>query len=145
MAASFLASLVLQLGFGLRSEDPREFAWLVLLTVAFSTAAWLAVTFLTPPEPAPTLDAFYRRVRPGAALWGPVAARARDVVPPRDGWRNLLDWAAGCVLVYAALFGTGKLIFGETALGTALLALAAAAAALLYRDLGRRGWAGVID
>jgi SSS family solute:Na+ symporter len=145
MVASFLASLVLQLGLGLRSEDPREFAWLVLLTVAFSTATWLGVTFLTPPEPPSTLDAFYRRVRPAAALWGPVAARVSDVVPARDGWRNLLDWAAGCVLVYAALFGTGKLIFGETALGAGLLALAAAAAAVLYRDLSRRGWASVID
>jgi Na+/proline symporter len=145
MAASFVASLVLQLGVGLRSEDPREFAWLVLLTVAFSTSAWLAVTFLTPPEPDATLDAFYRRVRPSAALWGPVAARVKDVVPARDGWRNLVDWAAGCVLVYAALFGTGHLIFGRTAQGVALVALAVAAGALLVRDLGRRGWATVID
>ena len=145
MAASFLASLVLQAGFGLRSEDPREFAWLVLLTVAFSTSAWLAVMFLTPPEPAATLDAFYRRVRPSAALWGPVAARVSDVAPARDGLRNLVDWAAGCVLVYAALFGVGKLIFGATAAGLALLGLATAAGAVLYRDLSRRGWAAVVE
>ena len=30
MAASFVVSLVLQLGLGLRSDDPREFAWIVL-------------------------------------------------------------------------------------------------------------------
>ena len=38
------------------------------------------------------------------------------------------------------LFGVGKLIFGETLLGSALLGIAAAAGAVLYRDLSRRGW-----
>jgi SSS family solute:Na+ symporter len=92
-----------------------------------------------------TLLAFYRRVRPDAALWGPVAAAATDVVPARDGLLNLVDWAAGCVLVYASLFGVGKLIFGETALGSAILALAAGAGWLIYWDLDRRGWRAVVE
>jgi Na+/proline symporter len=145
MAASFAVSIVLQLGFGLRSGDPLEFAWIVLITVAASSAAWLATTWLTRPEPMETLLAFYRRVRPGAALWGPVAAAATDVVPARDGLLNLMDWAAGCVLVYASLFGVGKLIFGETALGSAILALAAGAGWLIYWDLDRRGWRAVVE
>jgi Na+/proline symporter len=145
MAASFVASLLLQLGLGWRTGDPREFAWTVLVTVAVSTAVWLVVTALTPAEPEETLLAFYRRVRPSAALWGPVSARATDVVPVRDGLRNLLDWAAGCVLVYASLFGVGKLIFGQVALGLGLLALAAAAAGVIYHDLGRRGWRSVAE
>ena len=49
------------------------------------------------------------------------------------------------MLVYATLFGVGKLIFGETALGLALIAVAATAGFLIYRDLTRRGWAAVID
>jgi SSS family solute:Na+ symporter len=145
MAASFAVSILLQLGFGLRSGDPREFAWIVLITVAASTLVWLAATWLTPPEPEETLLAFYRRVRPSASLWGPVAARAADVVPVRDGLRNLMDWAAGCVLVYASLFGVGKIIFGETGLGLGMLAVAAGAGWLIYRDLGRRGWAAVLE
>ena len=145
MAASFVVSIFLQLGLGLRGEDPREFAWIVLITVAVSTVVWLAATFMTPPEPEETLLAFYRRVRPSAALWGPIAARATDVAPVRDGRRNLVDWAAGCVLVYASLFGVGKIIFGETTLGLGLLAVAAAAGRLLYRDLDRRGWRTVVE
>jgi solute:Na+ symporter, SSS family len=145
MAASFVVSLVLQLGFGLRSGDALEFAWIVLITVAASTAAWLATTWLTRPEPPETLLAFYRRVRPGAALWGPIAAAAPDVPPSRDGLFNLVDWAAGCVLVYSTLFGVGKLIFGETALGVAILAVAAASGYLIYRDLERRGWRTVVE
>ena len=66
-------------------------------------------------------------------------------MPARDGLRNLMDWAAGCVLVYATLFGVGKIIFGETALGLGLLALAAAAGGLIYRDLDRRGWRTVVE
>ena len=77
MAASFVVSIFLQLGLGLRSDDPREFAWIVLITVAVSTVVWLAVTWLTPPEPQEILLAFYRRVRPSAALWGPDRRRAR--------------------------------------------------------------------
>jgi Na+/proline symporter len=145
MAVSFAVSLLLQIGLGWRTDDPREFAWTVLVTTGASTAAWLATTWLTPPEPRETLLAFYRRVRPSAALWGEIAALATDVSPARDGLRNLVDWAAGCVLVYACLFGVGKVIFGETALGVGLLALAAAAGGLLHRDLERRGWRTVVE
>jgi Na+/proline symporter len=145
MAASFAVSIALQVGLGLRSGDPREFAWIVLVTVSGSTAVWLAVTWLTPPEPTEILLAFYRRVRPGAALWGPIARAASDVVPARDGRLNLVDWAAGCVLVYACLFGVGKIVFGETALGLGMLGLAAAAGVIVYRDLERRGWRAVVE
>jgi len=145
MAASFVVSLLLRFGLGWSTDDPRQFAWTVLVTVGVSTAAWLTVTALTPPEPEETLLAFYRRVRPSAALWGGIAALATDVVPARDGLRNLLDWAAGCVLVYATLFGVGKILFGETALGLGLLATAATAGALIVRDLGRRGWRTVME
>ena len=145
MGASFVISLVLQFGYGMKSEDPREFAWMVLFTVAGSTITWLLVTFSTPPERKEILLAFYRKVRPSALLWGWVAGEAPDVVPVRDGLRNLLDWAAGCVLVYMTLFGVGKLIFGETRLGLLFLAIAVAAGAAIYWDLNRRGWKTVME
>jgi solute:Na+ symporter, SSS family len=145
MGASFVASLVLQYGFGLRAEDPREFAWLVILTVSISTVTWLAATYLTAPEDRATLLAFYRRVRPSAALWGPIAREATDVAPAHDALYNLLDWVAGCVLVYLTLFGVGKLIFGQTALGVGLLVVAGVAGAVVYWDLNRRGWSTVLE
>jgi solute:Na+ symporter, SSS family len=145
MAASFVVSLTLTFGFDLRDEDPRAFAWKVLITVACSTVTWLAVTFLTAPESREVLLAFYRRVRPSASLWGPVAREATDVVPVHDGLYNLLDWLAGCVFVYLTLFGVGKIIFGATAQGLAFLAVGAVAAAVIYWDLNRRGWKTVMD
>jgi Na+/proline symporter len=145
MAASFVVSLLLTFGYNLRDDEPAEFAWKLIITVACSTVTWLAVTFLTAPESKETLLAFYRRVRPSASLWAPIAREATDVVPVHDGLNNLLDWLAGCVFVYMTLFGVGKLIFGATLQGTVFLVIAAAAAATIYWDLNRRGWQTVLE
>jgi Na+/proline symporter len=145
MAASFVTSLTLQFGFKMNSDDPNEFAWMVLITVACSTVVWLAVTFMMPPENETTLLAFYRKVRPSAALWGPIAKKASDVTPTKDGLFNLMNWLAGCAFVYLTLFGVGKIIFGEALLGAGLLVGAALAATLIYSDLNRRGWKTVLE
>jgi Na+/proline symporter len=145
MAASFVVSLLLTFGYNLRDDEPAEFAWKLIITVACSTVTWLAMTFLTAPESKETLLAFYRRVRPSASLWAPIAREATDVVPVHDGLNNLLDWLAGCVFVYMTLFGVGKLIFGATLQGTVFLVIAAAAAATIYWDLNRRGWQTVLE
>ena len=144
MATSFCVSLFLQLVVGMDNDDPLDFAWIVLLTVAASSVVWLGATLLTKPEKMEVLEAFYRRVRPGASLWGPVAAAASDV--PRSGGLafNLLDWFSGCVMVYMTLFGVGKLIFGETLPGFGFLAIALVAGGVIYRDLNRRGWESVV-
>jgi SSS family solute:Na+ symporter len=130
---------------GLDSARPLDFAYIVLVTVAVTTVVWLAVTFLTRPESESTLVAFYRRTRPSRAGWGPVAALAPEVRPSADGLANLIDWVAGCVLVYGALFGVGKLLLHEVPLGLALLAVGAVAGWIIYRDLSRRGWRTVVE
>jgi Na+/proline symporter len=140
MAASFVVSLGLQFGFRLDTSNPREFAWTVLVTVACSTVAWVAATFLTPAEPAPTLVAFFRRVRPAAAGWKPIARQAPDVVPVQDGRQNLVAYLAGCAMVYMTLFGVGRLLFGQIAGGAAYLAVAVVAGVVVYDNLRRRGW-----
>jgi solute:Na+ symporter, SSS family len=145
MGTSFVTSLTLQFVFKMNSDNPTEFAWMVLTTVGCSTVVWLAVTFLTAPENEATLLAFYRKVRPSAALWGPIAAKATDVTPTKDGLFNLMNWLAGCAFVYLTLFGVGKIIFGEALLGGGLLVGAALAATLVYSDLNRRGWKTVLE
>jgi Na+/proline symporter len=115
--------------------DLRADAWVMLVTVACSTVVWVATTFLTRPEPAATLDAFYRRVRPGGPGWAAVSERlgyGREAIPGGAlAWTN---WIAGIVAVYSSLFGIGKIIFGETGLGIGMLALAAAAFAWIARS-----------
>ena len=145
MASSFVVSLVLQFYFKLSSDNPRDFAWIVIITVACTTTIWLAVTLTTASEKKETLLGFYRRVRPSAALWGPIASEASDVTPSHDAFFNFLDWISGCVLVYMTLFGVGKIIFGQMATGIVFLVIAAVAGYVIYWDLNRRGWKTVLE
>jgi Na+/proline symporter len=140
MIAAFVTSLTVQFGFRLNERQPKEFAWIVLITVAVTTAVWLGVTFLTKPESEEVLLAFYRRVRPSAALWGPIARKATDVVPCKDGLFNLMDWLAGVLMIYAFLFGVGNIIFGRTWLGLIFLLSGLAFGGIIYADLNKRGW-----
>jgi Na+/proline symporter len=145
MIAAFITSLTLQGVLHMDSDDPRSFAWIMIITVSVTTVVWLAATFLTPPEPREVLVAFYRRTRPSLAGWKPIAALAPDVKPVSDLGRNAMDWLAGLVLIYGVLFGTGKMLLHETGLGVGLLACGLAGGAVIYFDLSRRGWSAVIE
>ncbi len=140
MAAAFVTSLILQYQFHLSESNPKEFAYLVLITVAITTAVWLLVTFLTKPEPKETLLAFYRRVRPSAKLWGPIAREAPDVNPTKDGIFNLIDWLSGVAMIYAFLFGAGNIIFGQTLTGLLMMLAGFVFGGIIYIDLNKRGW-----
>ena len=144
MVCAFVVSTALYFA-GYDSNQPRDFAWIMIITVSVTTAVWLAATFLTAPESKETLVAFYRRTRPSVTGWGPVARLAPEVRASGDGWRNLLDVVCGIALVYGWLFGIGKVVLGETALGLALIAGGMAAGAVIYRDLAGRGWKTVVD
>src|ERR1700726_1165325 len=96
---------------------PVIFAKTTLATTAVTTAVWVAVTLLTPAEPDDVLLRFYRKVRPHAAGWRHIAALAPKLEQTRDLGQNLLAWVLGCAMVYAALFGIGKLCFGQMRTG----------------------------
>jgi SSS family solute:Na+ symporter len=145
MISAFVVSIAMQTAGGLNSDAPRDFAWIMIVTISITTAVWLATTFLTRPEDKETLVAFYRRTRPSLAGWAPVAAMAPDVKPSRDGAKNFLDWICGAVLIYGWLFGIGKLLLGHTGLGAALIAVGMVAGAVIYWDLSRRGWKTVAE
>ncbi len=117
-------------------EDPaNEAQWVLLLTVIVSTIVWVVVTFTTPPETEATLEAFYKRVRPGGPGWRRISTRlgyGNDPIPGGAlAWTN---WIAGLVAVYSTLFGIGKIVFGEVGTGGALLAVAAVCFAWIARS-----------
>ena len=145
MISAFVVSITLQTAFHLDSAQPRDFAYIILITVSITTVVWLVTTFLTKPESNATLVAFYRRTRPGLWGWKPMAALAPEV-PVAGGfiW-NVLDWIAGCALIYGLLFGTGKLLLGSIGLGLGLCAIGLAAGAFIYMDLSRRGWSTIAE
>src|SRR5437870_85513 len=124
---------VMMAGFALvvprfRPHDPNATAVVMLVAVARSTIVWVVTTFSTAPEPDRILQSFCRRVRPGGPGWARVSQRlgyGREPIPGGAlAWTN---WIAGIVAVYATLFGIGKIVFGFTGAGIAMLAVAAAA------------------
>ncbi len=88
-----------------------EFPGNYFLTVGFTTLAWLVATFVTKPESSETLRSFYARVNPGG-IWGIYRIYSKESVKGKM-FRNFMGWILGVVLVYSALFATGKLLFQE--------------------------------
>jgi len=135
MTGAFAFSLGLQFGAGLSVDDPRDFAWLILLTSMGTTVVWVGVTFLTPAEPLDHLGRFCDKVRPGGAGWRRVTGAAAAAEGP--GLRGLLQWAVGCVVVYLGLFGIGALVLGEPLRGSVFLGVATLLTAWILTDPAR--------
>lgn len=147
MIVAAAVSLFLQMYLKWDSDQPRDFAYLMLVTVGITTVAWLAVTYMTAPEPRAKLISFYRRVRPEGPGWKPIAAEA-GVVEKNSGDSltiQFVNWFLGCILIYASLFGIGKLIFKEWLEGIIWTALAVIAGAIISRNLSRADWQMATD
>jgi Na+/proline symporter len=142
MITAAVVSLFLQLVLKWDSDKPRDFAYLMLVTVAITTVVWVTVTMLTPAEPIEKLSAFYKRVRPEGPGWNKVAAITGFAGAHADGKlvTQFFNWFLGCAMIYGALFGIGKLIFKEWLPGLLYLAIAVAAGMLISRNLSRVGW-----
>ena len=126
--ASFTPSVV-------RNAGADADAVVLLITVIVTTFVWITATLLTKPEPAQVLEAFYERVRPGGPGWVNVSTKlgyGREAIPGGAlAWTN---WIAGIVAVYAALFGVGKILFGQAAPGIVMLVIAGVAFAWIARS-----------
>jgi Na+/proline symporter len=124
---------------------PALESWQTLvLGVAITTAAWLAVTFLTRPTEHQTLVRFYQLVHPGGPGW---AAVARDPALQEHktssdplAWdvpRGILCMVLGCVVVYASLFAIGSWIYANYMPAVILTVAALVAAGLLIKVWSR--------
>ena len=139
MAVSFLVACFFQFGCeasglasylssGWRAEWLDLPAWKLLLGVVVTTAVWLSITFLTPPESPETLAAF--RTKVGLLSKGGMS-------------RGILCAALGCCAVWSCLFGTGWVLYGlggrrELLLrGGIAMAVAVVAATYLIYLVGR--------
>ena len=120
--------------------DALVYAKKSMITGAITTLVWLAATFLTPAESDQTLTSFYRRVHPTVYGWRRIAGMVPELPEVKDVAGNALNWLLGVILVYASLFGIGKLVFRQWGWGVLLLAVAAMAGYLIFWNLSRRGW-----
>ena len=144
MIAAAVISLFLQIALKWDTDNPRQFAYLMLVTVGLTTIIWVAVTMATPAEPMEKLVSFYRRVKPEGPGWSTVAAVAGLAGRHAEGRlaTQFLNWFLGCALIYGALFGIGKIIFKEWLSGLLYLVVAIAAGeSLISWNLSRVGWA----
>ena len=117
MGVSFVVALVLQFGF------PNLLPWQrMLITIAVTSASWLAVTFLTKPTEAAVADRFRAAVR----------ADGRDV------GRGVLLTAIAAFTVYDMMYAVGAWIYGWTAKASVATALAAVASGLVLLLLRRK-------
>ena len=139
MIAAAAVSIFLQLGLKWDSNSPRQFAYLMLVTVGITTVVWLITTFATAPEHIEKLIAFYNRVRPEGPGWTRVAAEAGHAAEHAEGRLSMqiANWILGVALIYGTLFGIGKLIFKEWIAGALFLLVAIIAGTLITRNLSR--------
>src|SRR5690242_20545565 len=139
MICAAVVSIFLQLGLKWNSDEPHQFAYLMIVTVGITTVVWVVVTMLTRPEPIDKLVAFYRRVRPEGPGWNRIAAQAELSAVHAQGSLSLqiFNWILGCALIYGSLFGIGKLIFKEWGAGAIYLLIAISAGVLISRNLSR--------
>ena len=152
VVALYFAFLHTALGFASWNSSAE-----LVVGVAVTTVGWIVVTFLTPPVDTEKLLDFHAKIRPLGRGWDAVVRRTDG--PEQDGpgdgdsgdddsgtgqggefAAGILSWFLGCVMVYATLFGTGFLLYGNVALGSVGLILAAVAGWGVLKLLPRVGF-----
>ncbi len=117
LAPLFFYAVISLWAMSISPEDPIQmylrFPYTLFYIAGFTTVVWMFVTYLTRPTDNDVLLSFYKRVKPGGKLWKPIAMQAPDITPSFVFRDLLFCWIAGVVMVYMALFGMGKLLFGE--------------------------------
>ncbi len=120
--------------YGVWVSDEVLMAGCALIT----TAVWLTVTFLTPPEKEAVLERFCRIAKPAGPLWRPIRKRlGPEAASPDDPRKALLGVLAGIALVYGALFATGLFLYGRYLHAAAAALPGIAGAVVLARVLPR--------
>jgi SSS family solute:Na+ symporter len=144
MIVSFLAAVYFEFIHTAVGFSPVEDWQKFLIGVGVTTAAWIAVTFLTRPTPNQTLIKFYRLIKPGGPGWKRFFEKLEKEGKPVPGltsekikWDmpgSLLCVFLGCVTVYSALFSIGYWLYANHRAAVITTAVSILAAAGLIRS-----------
>ena len=126
MISSFAVSLVLLVM--ARSGSPVSTHVALLITVAVTSVSWIITAFVGPETDRAVLVEFYRRVRPAGPGWTAIRATAglgedTDRTAGDNIPLALLGWAAGCMMIWSALFTVGNFLYGRWSYAWMLLAV----------------------
>ncbi len=113
----------------------------ILITVGICTPVWVLTTLLTAPTQPAKLETFYRRIRPVAYLWGPVARACPDVPRGRGVGNVVVLWLGSALALYAVLFFVGKLVVLEYRDALLSAGVVLLAGVLVWFFARRRPWA----
>jgi solute:Na+ symporter, SSS family len=138
MAISFLVALYFTFVHQAFGFAPLDTTVELVIGVAITTVGWLIVTFATPPTERAILQAFYDRIRPMGPGWR-AAVRTQPPIPGESVTAAFLCWFLGVAVIYAALFGTGYLLYGKLLPAVVCIVITAVAAWALFRNLPRVG------
>ena len=95
-------------------------SWKLPFCVLLTTVIWLIVTFLTRPTDNEKLQSFVEKCNPGGPGWKNFESSVQSewVVP--EGLKFMI---LSCLMVYALMFGTGYLLYGEMINGLIMSAI----------------------
>jgi Na+/proline symporter len=130
-----MAAMVAGFGIGLSTSlfpllQIADFGTRITVTAGLSMVVWVAVMWLTPAESDETLDAFYRRVRPGGPGWRRQRERT-GIAASHPLGRDLARSAAGLALLFGTMFAVGGALLLRPGVAVANVALALAGGAAL--------------
>ena len=91
-------------------------SYTIIFTTIFTSFVWISITLLTPPEPKEKLIDFYYKVKPSGNGWKKVTGESNNSVIPQ-----IINALLGIAVVYAFLFGLGKILLQQFNLGGGLL------------------------
>ncbi len=104
-----------------------------ILVIPVSSIIWVAVTFITRPEPIETLSGFYKRVRPWG-WWKP----ARELNPGIEspGFSPvIINWVLGVGFILLGMTGVGKVLLGSFLTGALMITGSLASGIIVYSRL----------
>jgi Na+/proline symporter len=138
MVSSFVLALVIFIGERRGVALPTHVS--LMGTVAVTTVVWLVTAFVTAPTSAETLRRFYQLARPAGPGWTAVRRESGNLAPLDDLGLGFAGWAAGCVMVFGALFGAGYFLLGRPTMGI-VWTIAFVVSAIVIARLLPRVWA----
>ena len=140
MTISFLVAIYFAWVHGWLGFEALSTTQQLVIGVAVTTVGWLAVTLVTPPASRRTLQRYYDRIRPMGKGWRRVVDVGEGSADSGSITAAFLAWFLGCVVVYAALFGTGYVLYGEWVAAVVSLGVSGGAGVWLFRVLPRLGY-----